>query len=76
MKKALIFAGLVALSVLYLFEVDYAALSWMNIVAFIIIACVLIPLLIRMINGVVRWIKESRKKNIKKESDMRKKHEE
>ena len=76
MKNALIFVGLVALSVLYLFEVDYAVLSWMNIVAFVIIACTLIPLLIRMINGVVRWAKEGRKKNMKKEADMREKYEE
>lgn len=58
LKNTLIFIGLVALSVLYLFEVNFSSLSWLNGVAFVIIALTLIPLLIRIIMGIVKKVKE------------------
>lgn len=60
MKNALIFAGLVALSVLYLLEVDFLSLSWLNVAAFIIIALTLIPLLWKLIASIVRRVREKR----------------
>lgn len=60
MKNALIFAGLVALSVLYLLEVDFSSLSWLNVAAFIIIALTLIPLLWKLIASIVRRVREKR----------------
>ena len=60
MKNALIFAGLVALSVLYLLEVDFSSLSWLNVAAFIIIALTLVPLLWKLIAGIVRRVREKR----------------
>ena len=60
MKNALIFAGLVALSVLYLLEVDFSSLSWLNVAAFIIIALTLVPLLWKLIASIVRRVREKR----------------
>ena len=60
MKNALIFAGLVALSVFYLFEVDFSSLSWMNVAAFVIIALTLIPLVWKIVAGIIRKSRENR----------------
>lgn len=62
MKNALIFAGLVTLSVLYLFEVDFSNISWMNVAAFFIIALTLIPLLWKIVSGIVRKSRGNSKK--------------
>ena len=62
MKNALIFAGLVTLSVLYLFEVDFSNISWMNVAAFFIIALTLIPLLWKIVLGIVRKSRGNSKK--------------
>ncbi len=62
MKNALIFAGLVTLSVLYLFEVDFSNISWMNVAAFFIIALTLIPLLSKIVSGIVRKSRGNSKK--------------
>lgn len=61
MKNALIFAGLVALSIFYLFEVDFSSLSWMNIAAFVIIALTLIPLIWKIVAGIIRKSRENRR---------------
>ncbi len=58
MKETLTFVGLVVLSILYLFEVDFSHLETMNYVAFAIIALTLIPLLWSLIAKVMRKRKE------------------
>ena len=58
MKETLTFIGLVVLSVLYLFEVDFAHLGVMQYVAFFIIALTLIPLLWSLIAKMVQKRKE------------------
>lgn len=54
MKNTLIFIGLVMLSVLYLFEVNFSDISYLNIIAFVIIALTLIPLLVNIVSSIRR----------------------
>ena len=63
MRNALVFIGLVILSVLYLFEVDYAKISWMNVAAFLIIALTLLPLIWKMLSGLVKKIRSRKEKD-------------
>ena len=67
MKDSWIFIGLVVLSILYLFEVDFMNLTWLNGVAFVIIAVTLIPLLIRAIQKIVEFFKRRKEKKEEKE---------
>ena len=69
MKNTLIFIGLAVLSVLYLLEVDYSALSWLNAVAFVIIALTLIPLLWRFLSFVIQKNRERKQKRLEEEQD-------
>ncbi len=69
LKNTLIFIGLVALSILYLFEVDFASLTWLNGVAFAIIAVTLIPLIVRIIIGIVEKVKEEEEKDTSSEAE-------
>ncbi len=55
MKDSWTFIGLVILSVLYLFEVDFFHLTWLNGVAFVIIAVTLIPLLVSITRRFIRF---------------------
>jgi hypothetical protein len=64
MKTSWTFIGLVALSVLYLFEVDFSNLNWMNGAAFVIVAVTLSPLLVSIIISVKNFFTE---RKIKKE---------
>ena len=68
MKESWTFIGLVALSILYLFEVDFMSLTWLNGAAFVIIAVTLIPLLITIIKKCVHFV-QGRK--AKKEEKLR-----
>ena len=61
LKDSWTFIGLVALSVLYLFEVDFANLNWLNGAAFVIIIVTLVPLLIRFIRTVAAFFRRHRK---------------
>lgn len=61
-KDSWTFIGLVALSVLYLFNVDFLHLTWLNGAAFVIIAVTLIPLLVSIIRKVMRFAKKRREK--------------
>ena len=67
MKDSWIFIGLVVLSILYLFEVDFINLTWLNGAAFVIIAVTLIPLLIRVIQKIVGFFKRRKEKKEEKE---------
>lgn len=61
------FIGLVALSILYLFEVDFSNLNWMNGAAFVIVAFTLIPLLVSMGIGIKKFFAERKAKKAEKE---------
>ncbi len=62
MKDSWTFIGLVALSILYLFEVDVTKLTWLNGAAFVIIAVTLVPLLISIIRKIVSFFKQRKEK--------------
>ena len=62
MKDSWTFIGLVALSILYLFEVDVTRLTWLNGAAFVIIAVTLVPLLISIIRKITAFVKRRKEK--------------
>lgn len=62
MKDSWTFISLVVLSVLYLFEVDFANLTWLNGVAFAIIAVTLIPLCVSFVRRIIRFVKKRKEK--------------
>ena len=66
MKDSWTFIGLVALSILYLFEVDVTRLTWLNGAAFVIIAVTLVPLLISIIRKITAFVKRRKEKKAAK----------
>lgn len=68
MKDSWTFIGLVALSILYLFEVDVTKLTWLNGAAFVIIAVTLVPLLISIICKAVSFFKLRKEKKEAKQA--------
>ncbi len=60
MKEALTFIGLVILSILYLFEVDFSQIGVLNWIAFVIIALTLVPLAFQTISVIVKKSKEKK----------------
>lgn len=54
MKQTLTLTGLVALSILYLIEVDYTELTVYNWIAFAIIALTFIPLTVSLVSRAVK----------------------
>lgn len=60
MKNTLIFIGLVALSVLYLIEVDFSHITMWNGIAFVIIALTLVPLAFSILSKIIKHRKAKR----------------
>lgn len=53
-RQSVTLLGLVALSILYLLEVDYSHISLWNWIAFVIVAFTLVPLAVGLILRIVR----------------------
>ena len=70
MKDTWTFICLVTLSILYLFEIDIFHLSWLNGVAFVIIAVTLIPLVVSLVRKIMAFV---RRRNEKKEEKIKQK---
>ncbi len=68
-RESWVFIGLVALSVLYLFEVDITKLTWLNGAAFVIIAATLVPLLVNIIRRIIAFVKRRKEKKEAKASE-------
>ena len=60
MKNTLIFIGLVALSILYLIEVDFSSITLWNGIAFVIIALTLVPLAFSILSKIIRYARDKR----------------
>lgn len=60
MKNTLIFIGLVALSILYLIEVDFSSITLWNGIAFVIIALTLVPLAFSILSKIIRHARDKR----------------
>lgn len=72
MKNTLTFIGLVILSVLYLIEVDFSKITYLNIIAFVIIALTLIPLLISIAGSIrQKQIEKAGKQSLKDQKNSK-----
>ena len=76
MKQVLTWIGLLALSVLYLLEVDYAQLTLYNWIAFAIIALTLLPLLIMGISKAVSRSRARREEELLRQAEKQRRDEE
>ena len=76
MKQALTLIGLVALSILYLLEVDYGNITVYNWIAFAIIALTLVPLAVYLISRAVNCYRAHQEAAERKEAEKQRRSEE
>lgn len=68
MKNKIIYLGLVILSILYLLEVDFSSLTYINYAAFLIIGVTLVSMFINIYSSTRERNKEKEAKRLVKEA--------